>query len=178
MLPKLNTLRLGFDHHSADTYICARRALINGSSFDRVIDYDVRLATGESLQRPLVWTLNQKSEWIWSLIQERPIPPVAINQTDTAFEVIDGKQRMHTIGEYLREEFPLIHGNDKYLFSELPKEYQDQIRGARPVQGYLAHDLTDLQKIQWFGWINYAGTAQDQEHINKLRQLQKKFEGN
>jgi hypothetical protein len=177
MLPKLTELELGFKTGSAETYICARKHLIEGVSYGREIDYNVQLASKQFLQRPLIWTPHQKSEWIWSLITERPIPPVAIHKTDDTLEVIDGKQRMHTIGEYLRNEFPLFYGKDLYLFSDLPQEYQERIMGGRPVLGYLAYDLTDLHKIQWFRWINYAGTAQDQKHILKLEKLLKQQEG-
>ena len=174
MLPKLKRFDLGFKKTSADTYICDRKHLVSGVSLGFTIDYDVVLSNGECLQRPLVWTPAQKSEWIWSLIYERPIPPVAVHKTDktsNTYEIIDGKQRMHTIGEFLRDEFPLIYENDEYLFSELTKEYKDRILYGRPVLGYTAYDLSEIDKIRWFKWINYAGTPQDQSHIQKIEKL-------
>ena len=175
MLPELERLELGFKTTSADTYICDRKHLVTGVSLGFTIDYDVKLSNGECLQRPLVWAPTQKSEWIWSLIYKRPIPPVAVHKTDKTsdrtYEVIDGKQRLSTIGEFLRDEFPLIHGNHEYRFSELPGDYQDRVMHGRPVLGYTAYNLTEIDKIRWFKWINYAGTPQDWSHIQKLEKL-------
>lgn len=171
MLPELRTLERPFHTSSAQTYICDRKDLITGESYGRTIDYDVRLSSGGLLQRPLVWTPFQKSEWIWSLIVGRRLPPVAIHKTEKSYQVIDGKQRMHTIGAFLRDETKLIYGNEEFLFSELPGEYQSKLLYHRPVLGYMAYGLTDRQKLLWFRHINYAGTPQDQEHISKLEKL-------
>lgn len=173
MLPDLKTLELGFKTSSAETYICDRKHLVEGQSYDRFFDYDIFLADGTPLQRPLVWTPLQQSEWIWSLIYERPVPPVAINHTGDTYEVIDGKQRLCTLGQFLRDEIKLLYGDAGFLFSELPDKYQDRIIRGRPILGYLAYDLSDHEKLQWFKWINYAGTPQDQEHISKLENLLK-----
>lgn len=171
MLPDLTVFGIPFETTSADTYICSRIHLKDGKSYGREIDYDVPIFNGVFLQRPLVWTPFQKSEWIWSILIGRPLPPVAIHKTDTHFEVIDGKQRLHTIGEFLREEIPIFYENSEFYFSELPHSYQDKILHNRPVLGYLSYDLTDYQKLQWFRYINYAGTAQDKEHIDTLETL-------
>ena len=171
MLPKLSELELSFQTTSSTTFICDRKDLITGESYGREIDYDVKLFNGVLLQRPLVWTHFQKSEWIWSLLVGRPFPPVAINKTKNSYQVIDGKQRMHAIGEFLRGEFTLFHGSEEFFFSDLSKEYQNKILYHRPVLGYMVYGLTDYQKLQWFRYINYAGPAQDKEHIETIETL-------
>jgi hypothetical protein len=67
--------------------------------------------------------------------------------------------------------------NDKeYLFYELPDEYQWKIVNYN-VSVQIIYEpweeskrFTDLDKINWFKLINFAGTPQDKEHMDNLKQ--------
>lgn len=68
------------------------------------------------VQRGLVWNIQQKSDLIYSLCMGIPIPPiyakkVTIKGEDggdrTVYDVIDGKQRMNTISQFLSGAFKL-----------------------------------------------------------------------
>lgn len=137
----------------------------------QVVDFDVFLPTKNcNLQRGYVWTLTQKQELIWSVLLKRHIPPISImsvvdkhNSAKDVIQVIDGKQRLSTIFDFIDDKFGLIIDGETYLFSQLPQEYQMAIT-------YYSIDVckateewdipfTDQQKEDWFNTINYAGTA-------------------
>ena len=138
-------------------------------------DFDVYLPSfGIYLQRPFIWTLEQQQSLIESVIfrDTRAIPPVAVVSRDDIsygkYEVIDGKQRLMTLLNFSCDGFPIhLFGKD-YLLSELPEDYRNWILGY-PIIAWLAYDLTDRQKVDWFTRINFAGTPQDRHHMEHLQ---------
>lgn len=144
------------------------------------IDWNVYLPSKErNLQRDYVWTIEQKRELIWSVIIGRHIPHCAIinmiNKEDDRkdlYLVIDGKQRLSTIFDFIDDKFTIEIENNFYHFSELPKDYQLAIE-YYSFNYYIVNEpwdnrITDEQKIAWFKFINFAGTEQDKEHLNGL----------
>lgn len=168
ILPDLNNLGLNFNYRTADTVICDRIELIEGTIGFRQIDYEVKLNNGVSLQRQYVWEEYQKQEWIWTLLKRRYSPPIAVNKTAESFEIIDGKQRLITLRDFLLNKFSLENG---MKFSDLPMDYQHHLLWDKPILGYMAVNLNDSQKVEWFCHINFAGTPQDKAHLEQLRQL-------
>lgn len=90
-------------------------------------------------QRNLIWTIQQKSDLITSIITDIPIPQVFMwdkNGDNTLF-ILDGKQRLFTIFAFLNNEFRLYKNLKPVLgidianktFSELPDDFQDFIMG-------------------------------------------------
>ena len=145
------------------------------------IDWDVYLPTrGKNLQRDFVWTLSQKRELIWSVLIGRHIPHVALintidkeNEGQDLWLVIDGKQRLSTLIYFTDDKFTLDVDGVEYLFSELPQDYQQAINHFY-FRYYVVNEdwdnrITDEQKIQWFKFINFSGTPQDEQHLNSLR---------
>lgn len=133
-------------------------------------DFDVYLPTKQmNLQRDLVWTIDQKRALIESIIVKRSIPPVSVIFTvDDVYEVIDGKQRLSALISYLNNEFKYCG----YYYDALPPDYKFQIErfwvtAYRLVENF-NKPLTDAEKVEWFKWINFAGTPQDIEHIERL----------
>lgn len=140
------------------------------------IDFDVYLPTlQKNLQRGFVWTLEQKRELIWSMLLQRPIPNLSLyidsdDDSNDIKQVIDGKQRLSTMIDFLNDKFTLLIEGKEYLYSQLPTDYQIAIR-CRPIPCYLAYNsrpLSDQDKINWFKMINFGGTAQDVEHLKGL----------
>ncbi len=147
------------------------------------IDWDVYLPTiGKNLQRPLVWTLEQKRELINSMLIGRHIPHCAIvNIVDPAdnskdiLQIIDGKQRLSTMVEFVSNVFPLEIDGKEYFFIDLPEEYQLAIKHFHfryyVINEEFGNPMTDQQKINWFKFINFAGTPQEAEHLKNLTQI-------
>jgi len=145
------------------------------------IDFDVYLPTKEmNLQRDFVWGIDQKRELIWSILMNRNIPRMAImnvlkndKDVDGTYQIIDGKQRLSAMLDFYNNEYTLLIDNDDYFYDELPTDYQNVIRGYHFAY-YIANEtysgeFTDKDKIDWFMYINFAGTPQDKEHFNKLK---------
>ena len=144
------------------------------------IDWNVYLPTrNRNLQRDYVWTIEQKRELIWSIFIGRHIPHCAVinsinkeNENKDLYLIIDGKQRLSTIFDFIDNKFTVdIEGKD-YLFSELPEDYQKSVTYYH-FRYYVVNEpldtrITDDQKVAWFKFINFAGTPQDAVHLNGL----------
>jgi hypothetical protein len=133
-------------------------------------DFDVYLPTkGLNLQRPLVWTLDQKRSLIESVLIRRSIPSICVVQTfDDTYQVIDGKQRLNAFIEYVQGGFDFCG----YYCDDLPKDYAGQIN-RHWVTAYRLCEydtpVSDDEKVEWFNWINFAGTPQDIAHMEALK---------
>jgi len=147
---------------------------------NRKIDFDVYLPTkGRNLQRDYVWTIEQKRELIWSILMKRNIPRMAMlniivdnNDTDGVYQVIDGKQRLSSMIDFYKGLYTLEIDGIEYYFNQLPDDYQAAISGFMFPYYIMNEDygfkLTDEDKINWFRYINFAGTPQDAEHLKGL----------
>ena len=136
---------------------------------DKKWDFDVWLPTqGMNLQRPLVWTIEQKRSLIESILIRRSIPSISVIQTlDDTYQVIDGKQRLSAFIEYVQNGFEFCG----YYCDELPPNYLGQIKRHWVCAYRLCEydkPFSDEDKIEWFRWINFAGTPQDIEHMERL----------
>lgn len=143
---------------------------------EKDIDFDVYLPTkGINLQRPLVWTLDQKQQLIWSILYERDIPVISANvitkgkSLEDTYLIIDGKQRLNAALSFCNNEYPLIVEGKDYLFSELPLEYQRTILSHYFWFNVIYDELSDERKVDWFYFLNFAGTFQDNLHMKALR---------
>ncbi len=157
---------------------------INGDTLtnkhgDTFFDFDVYLPSkGINLQRDFVWTDLQKEELILSILKGIKLPPVTLIQFKsktskiTVLEVIDGKQRLSTIKDFISNKFPIIFNGWKYFYDDLNFKCHDAIRNCITANIGYSYDykpISDEDKISWFEMINFAGTPQDIEHLNKLK---------
>jgi len=152
-------------------------------------DFDVFLPTKHvNLQRQLCWTLEQKQSLMESFIYKRDIPQfIVIARHDKVtksdyYEVLDGKQRLSAIIEFLDDGFTIpLYDLDGTLYnllcSELPSDYARVFKFSHINMARIYEEMneelhyTDDQKIEWFNRINFSGTPQDAEHIKLLKSL-------
>lgn len=168
---------LTFRYNDGNFHICdigeIPRIVEEGKDADgRTWDFDVYLPSRNfNLQRELCWTGFQKEQLIWSLLRRRPIPPIVVcDQGDCLSrvrQVIDGKQRIHAIYEFLVGRWPIYHDGDPFYRQDLPGEYKFRLE-HQPLFGCCARNLTEDQLVEWFLQINFAGTPQDEAHRQKL----------
>lgn len=149
---------------------------------DIVVDYDVYLPTKKmNLQRPLVWTLEQKQELIISVLKGIDLASISIiiyrhtaKQINQIIKVIDGKQRISTLVSFIKNEFPLIVDGDIYYYRDLDEDAANLLNRfdfiSDRVYEYPDKLISDEDKIAWFEMINFAGTPQEIDHLNKLKQ--------
>lgn len=144
------------------------------------IDWDVYLPSkGKNLQRDFVWSLEQKRELINSLLIGRHIPHCAIiniinpiKQNEEILQIIDGKQRLSTMMDFYQNKFTIELEGSEYYFKDLPNDYRLTISNCHFRYYCIYEDygnpITDLQKINWFRFLNFAGTPQDSQHLREL----------
>lgn len=152
---------------------------------DYILDFDVVLSSGVNLQRGLVWATEQKQELIKSVLKGIYIPPVtcvkvadlnSLDYTKTTYQIIDGKQRITTMMSFAKNEFPINHNGVDYFFDDLTYAAKRKILGyyftGSMYFSYKGSDsfLTDEDYIAIFEYVNFTGTPQDKDHIDKLKQ--------
>ena len=105
---------------------------------------------------------------IHSLLREYPLGLIYFNKVGKdKFEVLDGQQRITSIGRFVTSKFPIMdNGNPKY-FNSLPADQQAKIWGSK----LLIYECegTETEIKQWFETINIAGVPLNaQELLNAI----------
>lgn len=85
------------------------------------------------------WKILQKSELIHTLADDYPMPPIYAVKEGNIYFILDGKQRLSTLFDYINGEFAINDSVDSVIvedisfdvsnhyFEDLPEEVQDQI---------------------------------------------------
>lgn len=112
---------------------------------------------------------NKEVPVIESLLKGYPLGLIYFNKVDDGqFEVLDGQQRITSIGRYLTEKFALIDENGyPHYFRKLPKDKQEKILNTK----LLIYECegTESEIKEWFRTINIAGIPlNDQELLNAV----------
>jgi len=103
-----------------------------------------------------------------SLLKEYPLGLIYFNKTAAdAFEVLDGQQRITSIGRFVTEKFAIMDdGNPKY-FSSLPKEQRKLLMESQLLIYECKGEEKEIKK--WFETINITGMAlKPQELLNAI----------
>jgi hypothetical protein len=152
------------------------------------IDYDVTLSNGTQLQRPFVWTLEQKQKLVLTVLKQMHIPAFHVliekpysngKQASTRIlHIIDGKQRLSALMSFINNEYPIIVDNEEYYFKDFDSiakyTFMSTSLDFNVVYKYNypgAEIITDNDLIDWFCLVNFAGTKQDEEHFAMLTKL-------
>ena len=130
-------------------------------------------------QRELVWTKKQKKDYIMAIFKKQieTKPTIILNNMISEdkelkkYEVLDGKQRITTLFDFIEDKIKLENG--KY-FSEL--SYTDKetimfhtIRYTR-ICKFNRENLTNSEKVELFLEINELGTKMSDKHIEKIKE--------
>ncbi len=67
-------------------------------------------------QRKLVWTIEEKRQFIDSISKKYPIPLILLATTNNKFEIIDGMQRLNAIFSFVEGEFGLYENDREHYF--------------------------------------------------------------
>ncbi len=127
-------------------------------------------------QRNLVWSKQQKSQFIESAILNIPIPPIYLKRnTDGKLIVVDGLQRTHAILSFLNNEFALtgleaLSKLNGYTFSGLQHKIEYKSLAARIEDKQLFFyvlDRTVPMSLVYdiFNRINTGGTKLERQEI-------------
>lgn len=139
-------------------------------------------------QRDFVWTLKDEQLLVESIynfincgmiiVRERSwdyIYKTCDNgDAEVAFkDIVDGKQRLHTIWRFVTDQFKDLHGN---YFSDLSAEAQYEFRNSRSITlARLSEESTDDDVLSTFLKVNFAGVPMSQEHIDFVSNIYNKI---
>jgi hypothetical protein len=105
---------------------------------------------------------------IQSLLKGYPLGLIYFNKAgEDQFEVLDGQQRITSIGRFVTDKFAIMENGNPKLFSSLPRDQQKKI-GESPLLIYECEG-TETEIKQWFETINIAGVPLNaQELLNAI----------
>lgn len=129
-----------------------------------------------AIQRKEVWTLEQKSNLIHSILYGYPVPPVMVMETDDdKIWFLDGKQRGTTVLSFLSDEWAISKKTPSVCgvniagkkFSELPEDMQDVIYDET-ITLIKIKGLTDEERDEMFVRWN-SGTALSKIELTRAK---------
>ncbi|UTH47970.1 DUF262 domain-containing protein [Loktanella salsilacus] len=105
---------------------------------------------------------------IESLLKGYPLGLIYFNKVaDEKFEVLDGQQRITSIGRFVTNKFAIMDGGNPKTFDSLPKDQQALILEAKML--IYVCEGTETEIKQWFQTINIAGVPlKPQELLNAI----------
>lgn len=104
-----------------------------------------------------------------SLLKWYPIGLIYFVETEKdKYEILDGQQRITSIGRYVTNKFAWIDENDiPYKFESLPKDKQDKIYNTELTIYICSGEESEIK--EWFKTINIAGKPlNNQELLNSI----------
>lgn len=123
-------------------------------------------------QRRYRWDDARKSKLIESFLMNVPVPPIFLNEDSYGkYSVIDGKQRLNTVFQFLRgrlklqslEVFNELNGKS---FDDLPTEFQDVIRTRPTLRAVIVLRQSDEDvKYEVFRRLNTGGVRLNPQEI-------------
>jgi hypothetical protein len=123
-------------------------------------------------QRRFRWTAVRQSRLIESFLMNVPVPPVFLNEDDYGkFSVIDGKQRIRAIDQFMRGALKLrdlkvfsdINGR---TFDDLPESLQNVLRTRANIRAVIILRQSDPDiKFEVFQRLNTGGVSLNPQEI-------------
>jgi hypothetical protein len=105
---------------------------------------------------------------IHSLLKKYPLGLIYFNKIgNDKLEVLDGQQRITSIGRFVTDKFAIMDGGNPKIFTSLPKDQQKRINEAK----LLIYECegTETEIKEWFKTVNIAGVPlNDQELLNAV----------
>lgn len=130
-------------------------------------------------QRDVVWTQEQKEHYLINLFESRArIEPTIVQYYDNAdnevYEVLDGKQRLTTLFDFIDNKitvkglyFKDLHNDDQNFLMDFNVQYKRIIKKS----GFTNLDFKT--KLQLFYEINLYGTKMSDEDLERVQALLK-----
>lgn len=104
---------------------------------------------------------------IESLLKGYPLGLFYFNRNRETLEVLDGQQRITSIGRFVTGKFAINHKGREQTFSSLPHEYQEQIMTSQLLVYICSGAESEIKS--WFQTINIAGVElTNQELLNAI----------
>lgn len=98
-----------------------------------------------------------------SLLKGYPLGLIYFNDAATNLEVLDGQQRITSVGRFVTGKFAIKRDGKEQTFSSLPQEDRDKIL-ASPLLVYVC-DGTEGEIKEWFQTINISGVPLNRQEL-------------
>lgn len=177
--------KLGFETDepvdvTKDRWVQAQRDLITTT-----LDYNLQTIAGlvadgridlsPSFQRRDRWDVKRRSLLIESFLMNVPLPPVFLNEDEYGqYSIIDGKQRLTTVSDFLTDKFELeglgIFSEANGLrFSELDVSLQSVLQTRASLRAIILLRLSDpLIKYHVFQRLNTGGVRLNAQEVRNV----------
>jgi hypothetical protein len=101
---------------------------------------------------------------IESLLKGYPLGLIYFNKVaEDKFEVLDGQQRITSIGRFVTNKFAIVENGNPRNFNSLPKDLQDKILESTLLIYECEGEEAEIR--QWFQTINIAGVPLNQQEL-------------
>lgn len=128
-------------------------------------------------RRKLVWTLKQKQDYINNLFngmaEIRPTILLYYEDNKDIYEVLDGKQRLTTLFQFIDNEFAIIVDGEEVHFNDLidtDKKFilNHNVYWTRIMSFKVLEPIALEDKLTLYLEKNYLGTRMSDEQISKV----------
>ena len=135
-------------------------------------------------QRPFVWTTSQKQALISSIYNGIDCGKVLVRERDhrtlvamyengerelSSHDIVDGKQRLNAVREFILGKFKDVHGNK---FGDLSSEAQGQFLMNQLISYCrLPESMDDSAVLRQFLKLNFSGIPQSKAHMKYVESL-------
>ncbi|MDA3039957.1 MAG: DUF262 domain-containing protein [Actinomycetota bacterium] len=127
-----------------------------------------KLVIQPEFQRHYIYNDGKKDvAVIDSLLKGYPLGLIYFNINGSKLEVLDGQQRITSVGRFITGKFAIKVNGKEQTFSSLPKDIQDNLHSSE----FLVYecDGTETEIKEWFRTINIAGIPlKPQELLNAI----------
>lgn len=125
-----------------------------------------KLTIQPEYQRNYLYAKQKKEEAvIQSVLKGYPLGLIYFNKVDTdKFEVLDGQQRITSLGRFLTGKFPLMDASGMpHYFAAMPDDQKKKINETK-LTVYICEG-TETEIKEWFKTINIAGIPLNKQEI-------------
>lgn len=127
-----------------------------------------KLVVQPEFQRHYIYNDGKKDvAVIDSLLKGYPLGLIYFNVNGSTLEVLDGQQRITSVGRFVTGKFAIKVDGKEQTFSSLPKEVQQKLLDSELL--VYECDGTETEIKEWFRTINIAGIPlNEQELLNAI----------
>jgi len=141
----------------------------------------------EYYQRDFCWSLKDKQLFIDSIYNHINCGQVLVRLRSDRwikeegekedivylYDIVDGKQRLHTIYEFINNQFADSYGN---YWNDLSEEARRMFENSRALTfAQMDEGTTDQDVINAFLHVNFTGVPMSHEHIEYVKELNKRM---
>lgn len=98
-----------------------------------------------------------------SLLKGYPLGLIYFNDGDVSLEVLDGQQRITSIGRFVTGKFAIKRDGKEQTFSSLPQDDREKILGSELLV-YVCNG-TEYEIKEWFQTINISGVPLNKQEL-------------